>query len=111
MLEEELLAECRKVWATDIQVRNDVDKFYKIYRSYVQTIKDLDCAIIAFDEGRSETNKFVKEFYHEALRYLNEMRKLTQKIKNKILIEFVKDEVINFKEYKIHFKENKRYIR
>jgi N-methylhydantoinase B/oxoprolinase/acetone carboxylase alpha subunit len=104
MVEEEIVVECRKIWATDNRLRNDVDRFHKFYRAYDEAINDLDSACNAYDEGRLKTNKLIKEFYYEALKYLNEMIKLAQKIKNKRLIDFVKFEATVFEDYKIYLK-------
>jgi len=110
MAEEVIILECRKIWATDVEIRNDVDKFLKFYDALEDAFDDLDMAFKAFDEGRFETNKFIKEFYDEALRYLDEMKKLAEKIKNKRLIEVVKTKKRVFGEYKIYM-EHKGYLK
>ena len=103
MVEEAILSECRKIWV-DNRLRDDADKFQKFYRAYDEAINDLDTACVAYDVGRLESKKLIKEFYYEALKYLQEMIELAEKINNKKLIDFVKFEATVFENYKKYLK-------
>lgn len=110
MAEEAIILECRKIWATDAEIRNDVDKFLNFYDAFDAALDDLDAVLDAFEKGRSETNKFIKEFYYEASRYFDEMKKIAEKTKSKKLIEAVKSKKRVLGEYKTHL-ERKGYLK
>jgi len=89
MDESEIISVCREIWAKDTKLRNDMDKFRKKYDTFSRALKDMDIAIRAYEQDKFKSKKFIKEFYHEALICLIEMRKIAEKSRKKDLIEYV----------------------
>jgi len=93
MVERKIIQQCTRIWATNSEFRNEMDKFLSLNKAYDDAFRDMNIAVTKFDEGKPEMIKMIKEFYDETLKILQQMWEIAEKTKDKTLIEFVELEM------------------
>jgi hypothetical protein len=92
--------ELRKIWVKKPEKREYIHKFQNILSDYAAAFRDMFIAYCAVKNDKNKSDKFVKEFFQEAIINFQKLKELTLEINEPDIIIPIENEEKNLNDWK-----------